>query len=134
MSQPTLLRKEPGVGEVERKQSFAAAMELCAETAGYVLDKQCCSDLGIDKARWSRIKSGQEGIKWDQLAAFMDACGNDSPLLWMLSQRGYDLHSLRRRERDVDRELRETKEQLEQERRDRRVIEESMRRILSGAR
>ncbi len=24
----------------------------------------------------------------------MDVCGNDAPLMWMLAQRGYDLHSV----------------------------------------
>ncbi len=47
----------------------------------------------------------------------MDFCGNDAPLLWMLHQRGWDLHSLRKRESEtekalrVERELRQVAEQ-----------------------
>jgi hypothetical protein len=40
----------------------------------------------------------------------MDACGNDAPLMWMMHQRGYDLHSIRKLESEtekVNRQLRE---------------------------
>lgn len=80
----------------------------------------------MDKARWSRIKAGQEGIKWEQLQAFMDACGNDAPVLWMLHQRGYDLNSLRKRETETERALREAKELLNAERLKVRVLTEAM--------
>lgn len=41
----------------------------------------------------------------------MDACGNDTPVLWMLHQRGYDLHSVRRRETELERRLRLAEEE-----------------------
>ena len=68
-------------------------------------------DLKIDKAQFSRIKSGQEGIKWERLQALMDAFGNDAPLLWMVQQRGYDLHSLRKVESELQRENRMLREE-----------------------
>jgi hypothetical protein len=124
--QPGLLTVQPKPDEVARKPSFAGAIELCAEYAGYSLDKQASGEIGMDKARWSRIKSGGEGIKWEQLQSFMDACGNDSPLLWMLHQRGYDLHSLRKRETETERSLREAHEALEAERLKVRVLTEAL--------
>lgn len=112
--------------EIARKLTFAGAIELCAEAAGYSLDKQACSEIGMDKGRWSRIKSGGEGIKWEQLEAFMSACGNDAPLLWMLHQRGYDLHSIRKRETETEQRLREAREALDAERVKVRVLTEAL--------
>jgi hypothetical protein len=125
--------RTPMVDEIAAKLSWAASIELCAECAGYDLDKQAGGKINMDKGRWSRIKSGQEGIKWEQLAAFMDGCGNDAPLLWMLSQRGYDLHSLRRTETENEQRLRVALEALERERQKRGDLEETMRRVLTGA-
>lgn len=98
--------------EIARKKSLGAALELCADIAGFDKDKQLQSTLGVDRATFSRWQAGTEGIKWEKLSALMDACGNDAPLLWMLHQRGYDLHSLRRIETEVERENRQLREQL----------------------
>ena len=113
VDQPTVLQVTVAPDEIARKMSWAAAIEHCAELAGYSLDKQSSAEVGMDKARWSRIKSGQEGIKPEQLEAFMDACGNDAPLLWLLHRRGWDLHSLRRRETETERLLRVERERAE---------------------
>lgn len=104
---PTPLRPE----EVVRERTLGGAIELCAKAAGFDLDKQLQQALGVDKAQFSRWQSGQEGIKWDRLAALMDYCGNDAPLLWMLHARGYDLHSIRRVETEVERENRSLREE-----------------------
>lgn len=116
MSQQTLTLENIHVRpeEVARKQSLGAAIELCAELAGFELDKQLQQALDVDKGQFSRWQSGQEGIKWDKFAALMDICGNDSPVLWMLHQRGYDLHSLRKRETETERRLREEREKNEE--------------------
>ena len=97
--------------EVARKTSLGAAISLCAEAAG-LEPKQIQSDLKLDKAQWSRWESGQEGVIWPKLTAVMDRCGNDAPLLWMLHARGYDLSSLRKRETETERKLREAQEEL----------------------
>jgi hypothetical protein len=100
------------IDEIARKRSFGDAIGLAAEVAGLDLDKQASAQVGMDKAQWSRIQSGQEGIKWSRLEKFLDGVGNDIPILWMLYQRGYDLHSIRRRETELERELREAREAL----------------------
>ncbi len=131
--QPALrLAAAPSPNEIARKLSFASALELCAEAAGYSLDKQACAELGMDKARWSRIKAGQEGIKWEQLQAFMDACGNDAPLHWMLAQRGYDLHSLRSTESVTERELRIANERIDELEREREIERRTIRELMRG--
>lgn len=98
--------------EVARKQSLGAAIDMCAELAGFSLDKELQHALHVDKGQFSRWQSGQEGIKWDRFCALMDVCGNDAPLLWMLHDRGYDLGSIRKRETEVERENRELREEV----------------------
>jgi|GEM_PF-2749195 len=52
-----------------------------------------------------------EGVIWPKLSALMDVCGNDAPLHWMLHQRGYDLHSIRKLETETERENRRLREE-----------------------
>lgn len=116
VTQQGLPTPTPSPEEVARKQFWSQAISLCAELAGYNLDKQAHADLGIDKARWSRIKAGTEGIKWEQLERLMDRMGNDAPLLWMLYQRGYDLHSIKKRKTEYEKRIETLEAQLERER------------------
>lgn len=108
---PAMVAMQPTLGE---------AIDLCAKAAG-LEGKQVESDLKLDKAQWSRWKSGGEGVVWPKLMAVMDRCGNDAPLLWMLHARGYDLNSLRKRETETERELRIAKEEIERLKSEREV-------------
>ena len=98
--------------ELARKQTLGAAIELCLELRGYTVDKAPCDELGVDKAQFSRWKSGQEGIMWPKFTNLMDRCGNDAPLLWMLMQRGYDIRTLQKVESVYQRRIRELEEKL----------------------
>lgn len=98
--------------EVARKRTLGDSIGLCAELAGFSLDKQLAAELKVDKAQFSRWLTGQEGVVWPKLVRMMDVCGNDAPLLWMLAQRGYDLHSLRKRETETERQNRELREEV----------------------
>lgn len=98
--------------EVAREKTLGGAIDLCAKLAGYALDKTLQSELEVDKAQFSRWQSGTEGIVWPKFVRLMDVCGNDVPLLWMLYQRGYDLESLRKRESETEKKLREAQEQI----------------------
>jgi len=118
---------EVGPREIARKQTWAGAIELCAEVAGYTLDKQAQGLVGIDQARWSRIKSGREGIKPAQLFQFMDGCRNNVPILWLAHQRGYDIGSMNFRETEMERQLREAREELERERLKNEALVEALR-------
>lgn len=97
--------------EVYRKQTLGAAIELCAELAGFTLDKELQHALGVDKAQFSRWMAGTEGIVWPKFTKLMDACGNDAPLMWMMHQRGYDLHSVRRLESETEKQNRLLREE-----------------------
>ena len=91
--------------EVMRERTLGGAITLCAKAAGFE-GKQVQQDLKFDKAQWSRWESGQEGIVWPKLVLVMDHCGNDAPLLWMLHDRGYDMSSARKRETELQRQVR----------------------------
>lgn len=97
--------------EIARKQSLGGSLELCAELAGFTLDKELQQIMGVDKAQFSRWTSGTEGIVWPKFTKLMDACGNDAPVLWMLHQRGYDLHSVRRLESETEKDNRRLREE-----------------------
>lgn len=113
--------------EIRRKRTWAAAIELCAEIGGFALDKQARDVAGMDQARWSRIKSGKEGIKWDQLREFMDGCGNHAPVLWMAYQLGYDLDTMKFRENEYEREIRELREKLDRSELEKSVLARALR-------
>ncbi|MEO1082416.1 MAG: hypothetical protein AAFY29_22870 [Pseudomonadota bacterium] len=122
MSNQIALPTEVSAEEIARKRTFGAAMVLCAELGGYELDKQLQTDLEVDKAQFSRWKRDGEGIHWKKLRELMDLCGNHAPVLWMLHQLGYDLESLRKRETEIEKQLREEK--------DRRAAAEARCRVL----
>lgn len=106
--------------EIAREKTLGGAIGLCVRAAG--LDpKQAQAAINADKAQFSRWGSDQEGIVWAKFVALMDACGNDAPLLWMLHSRGYDVGSLRKRESEMDRQLREARERIQEMERERDV-------------
>ena len=140
MSQAPLSLRHPGaptytltelVREANRCGSLGAAIARCAQLAGLDLEKQAIPN-GMDKARYSRIVSGREGILWHQLEAFCSHCGNDLPIIWMTQARGWDALTLRRQETESEREIRELKELLQKERIARESAEQFVSRIIKG--
>lgn len=101
---------EVTVQEIAREKTLGAAIDLCRKAAG-LEPKQVQDALKSDKAQFSRWTDEKEGILWSKLAALMDHCGNDAPLLWMLHARGYDLSSLRRVETELERQNRLLREE-----------------------
>jgi hypothetical protein len=111
--------------EVARENTLGGSISLCAKAAG-LTPKEVQDALKADRAQFSRWTDDKEGITWTKLSALMDLCGNDAPLLWMLSARGYDLHSLRRKETETERMLRLAKEENEALRVANRVLVDAM--------
>jgi len=99
--------------ELARTASFGESLILCAAAAGYSLDKESQLSLGVDKAQFSRWKNGKEGILWPKLRALMDACGNHAPFLWMGYHLGYDIASFKKRETELEQQLREANERAD---------------------
>lgn len=124
--------------EVAREKSFGGAIDLCRKAAGLepkqVTDSVRTSEKKpVDKAAWSRWVNDGEGVEWGKLIQIMDACGNDAPLLWMLHARGYDLSSLRRQETELERQLRQAKEQIAQMEHDHEVERNLFARLRTAA-
>lgn len=117
LSLPVPLRPE----EVMRESTLGGAIALCAKAGGHDFDKTLQMELGVDKAQFSRWQSGAEGIVWPKLKKLMDVCGNDAPVMWMNHDRGFDLHSIRRLETQVERENRLLREE-----------NQALRRVLTG--
>lgn len=90
---------------IQMENTLGDAIGLCGKIAGHSLDKELSGALGFDKAQFSRWQSGGEGIIWPKFVKFMDFCGNDAPLLWMLNARGYDLHSIRKRQTELEKRV-----------------------------
>lgn len=118
ISLPVPLRPE----EVTREGTLGGAITLCAKAGGHEFDKTLQMELGVDKAQFSRWQSGAEGIVWPKLKRLMDVCGNHAPVLWMNHDIGYDLHAMRRRETETERENRLLREE-----------NAALRRVLTGA-
>lgn len=97
--------------DLDRERTFGGSLSLCAKAAGYDLDKELQVTLGVDKAQFSRWKNDQEGIHHSKLKRLMDVCGNHAPVLWLLNDLGYDVSSLRKKETEMERLLREKTEQ-----------------------
>lgn len=118
--------------EIVREKTLGGALELCAKAADFVREKTLCESLKFDKAQLSRWHNGTEGIIWPKFVKLMDACGNEAPLLWMLHQRGYDISSLRKRETEYQKRVRELEEELSEEKKKRAYSEETLRNVLVG--
>lgn len=109
-------RSSDGVdhGLVRRQPTLLAAIKLCISLAGLEADKEVYIPLGIDAGHWSRIMRGEAHFPVDRLCDLMDLCGNDAPMLWLVDRRGFDLSSLRRKESETERQLREARERISQ--------------------
>lgn len=137
MTQPTLFTVEVPLSEIGRKKTLGNAIEYCAELAGYGYDKELEDAIvkageKVDATQLTRWRQGSEGIKWNKFVALMDACGNDAPLFWMLHQRGYDLHSLRKRETEYQSALRKEREENHRLREELRLKTEFVSEIVRG--
>lgn len=102
--------------------SMLAAIKLAQEVAG-LDDKQICVALQVDPGQWSRVKSGQANFPTDKYELFMDACGNEIPLRWLVMRRGKVMHRLLSA---VEEELAATKAELAGARRDIETIQRFM--------
>lgn len=105
---------------VRRQPTFTGALMLCQTLSG-LEDKELCGKRGIvsEAATWSRIKTGSNHFPQDRLMDFMDACGNEAPLIWLADRRGYELVRL---ETEVERLLRIERERSEKLREENRIL------------
>jgi hypothetical protein len=103
--------RQISVADIAAIKHLGQACAKCAEWGG-LSDKVVALETGIDAGLWSRIKSNQAHPSGEFLDLLMDAAGNETPMLWLVYRRGYDPATLRRLESEMERELRETREEL----------------------
>ncbi len=125
-SRPSMQSVDPAL--IQRLGSMTKSLQLCQTMSG-LDDKAFVGASGVvkDSAQWSRImNSGQHNFPHDKLNLFMDAAGNEVPMLYLLHSRGYDITCLRKYETETDRQLRFAQEALARERERNRVLVEAL--------
>lgn len=113
--------KSPDLAYVISLPSFRRAVRYSMSLAD-LEPKQVYDPLGKDKATWSRIEGGDMGFPADLILPFQSITQNDSPLLWLCHQAGYDIAALRKRQDDKDRRIAELEAELAKEREEKAVI------------
>lgn len=115
------------IEDIERQSTIGGILSLGSAAAGLDYDKEVHIALGIDAGQWSRIRTGAAGMDWKKIEAVCDLFGNDSLIFWMLTRRGWDLHSLRKKETETERALREATQRIAELERDKRVLADAIR-------
>lgn len=117
---PALIYKQP---------TFTKALHLCQTLSGKD-DAQFYGKHGVveSQAQYSRIMglAGSANFPQDKLNVFMDAAGNEAPMLWLLHSRGYDITILRHVETEIERRLRLVTEAYEAEKLKNRILVEAL--------
>lgn len=117
---------------IARQNSMLAAVKHCISLAG-LEGKELYLELGIDAGHWSKIMAGKQAhFPIDKLTDLMTMCGNEAPLIWLVLNRGYDPHSLRKLETETERKLRIAEDELAKERNERAIERRAMRALITG--
>lgn len=126
-TRPVMMTIDPQL--IYRQPTFTKALHLCQTLSGKD-DQQFYGSKGVvkDQAQWSRImgQAGSANFPQDKLNVFMDAAGNEAPMLWLLHSRGYDITILRHVETETERRLRLAEERADQAEMKVRVLTEAL--------
>lgn len=109
-------RKEPDLAYLASLPNFRRVLRYSVSLAD-LESKQVYDPLGKDKATWSRYESGDAPFPAELILPLRAITNNDAPLLWLNYQAGFDLTTLRPRESDTERQLREAREEAAELRR-----------------
>jgi hypothetical protein len=113
---------------IAKQATMTKALQLCQTLSGKD-DAQFYGSGGIveGQAQWSRIMGpSNHNFPHEKLNLFMDKCGNEAPMLWLLHSRGYDINKLHLRETETERLLRLAREENEALRVANRVLVDAM--------
>lgn len=89
---------------IQRLPTFNASVAHCIGISG--LDqKKVYGALEIDAGTWSKMVSGKAYFPHPKLESLYDICGNEAPLIWQMHSRGYDWHSVRQKQTEMERKL-----------------------------
>lgn len=99
---------------VYRQPDMLSAIRLSIQVSG-LDEKQVFLPLGIAKAQWSRILTGQAHFPTNKYEQFMSLTGNEIPLIWLAFRRGKGLHDLEDAKDKTIRELQQANDDLRRE-------------------
>jgi hypothetical protein len=114
---------------IRGRKTSGAAFTLACDASG-LEDKEIYLPLKLDAGYFSRMKKGDATLQADMIRQFCDHVGNNIYAEWLAYQLGCTLVQI---ESETQRKLRLITEELIRERSERQVVEETMRRILTGA-
>lgn len=97
--------------DLVRVQSFHGAIRAAMDQSG-MQDKSIAIESQIDDAQLSKIASGQSGIQPDKLLRLQRACRSRLPLFYLNWADGMDPLSMRERESELERQLREERQKV----------------------
>jgi hypothetical protein len=103
------------VETVMKQKTFMGAVNLCITESG-LEDKEIYLALGIDSGHFSNIRKGVGHFPPNKLDDLCNLCGNDAPLIWWATKRGFGLVLLKseaeRRAEEAERRAKEAEEKL----------------------
>lgn len=99
---------------IYRQPDRLSAIKLAVQVSG-LDEKQIYMALGLDKASWSKIMSGQFNFPTNKEEQFYDIVGNEIPLIWLAYRRGKGLHDLEDAKDKTIRELQQSNDDLRRE-------------------
>lgn len=89
---------------IRRRPTLMRAIHLAMEVSG-LPDKLIYGPMKMDKAAFSRVRSGDAWLPQDERAdQFLDIVHNEIPLIWWAEKRGYDWSTIRKRQCSLERE------------------------------
>ena len=109
----------------------AAAIAYMITMSG-LQEKTVAIEADIDNSTLAKVKQGTARPSAEHLEKMMDATGSEAWLYFWLLRRGYDPHSLRRIETDVERENRELRERVGATEQEREIAQRTIRVLMVG--
>lgn len=88
---------------------------------GKVVPKQLFGPMGTTKSVWSRILSGEFELGCGAVKKFNTAVRNDSLLLWLNHDHGYDIRRMVRIKNDVEQRLEAAEARIRELEREREI-------------
>lgn len=107
------------------------AIGLCMAAAGYTLDKEVADAMGMTTSAFSKWKDNADR-NWAHMQDFMTVCNSEIPLLWMVNKMAYDISSLRKKETELERQLRLKEEELAKVQMEHQAALSALRKIMVG--
>ena len=75
---------------IMQRKTLLGAINLCIDLSGLEA-KEVCIPLNIDPGHFANLRKGVGHFPPDKINDLMDLCGNEVPLVWQNTKRGYGM-------------------------------------------